>query len=190
MTTPRDVPRRTISLEVNGERHTPQIEDRQLLVEVIRNNLGLTGTHTGCLNGDCGACTVEIDGRIKKSCLVLAASVDGASVTTVEGLATGDEQLSDLQLSLWQHDAFQCGFCLPGQLFAIKDLLENQPDPSEQDVRDALVGNLCRCTGYVHLVEATLDLAQKRRASGTVPVVEARSPETSRLHHLSVGPST
>ena len=158
------VPERTITLTVNGRPRRAHIEDRRLLVDVIRDELGLTGTHVGCYNGDCGACTLRIDGRIAKSCLVLAASVDGAQITTTEGLAS-DGDLSDIQQGFWEADAFQCGFCLPGHLFAIEDLLENNTDPSEDEVRAALIGNLCRCTGYVNLVAATRDIACKRHAA-------------------------
>jgi len=157
------VPERTITLTVNGRPRTVRIEDRRLLVDVIRDELGLTGTHVGCYNGDCGACTLRIDGRIAKSCLILAASADGAQITTTEGL-TSDGNLSDIQQGFWEADAFQCGFCLPGHLFAVEDLLEHNDDPGEDDVRDALIGNLCRCTGYVNLVAATRDIACRRRA--------------------------
>ena len=159
-------PGRTITLTVNGRARRVQIEDRRLLVDVIRGELGLTGTHIGCYNGDCGACTLRIDGRIAKSCLVLAASADGTEITTTEGLAS-DDDLSDIQQGFWEADAFQCGFCLPGHLFAVEDLLEHNTDPSEDEVRDALIGNLCRCTGYVNLVAATRDIASRRRAART-----------------------
>ena len=162
------VPERTITLTVNGRPRTVRIEDRRLLVDVIRDELGLTGTHVGCYNGDCGACTLRIDGRIAKSCLILAASADGAQITTTEGLAS-DGNLSDIQQGFWEADAFQCGFCLPGHLFAVEDLLEHNDDPSEDDVRDALIGNLCRCTGYVNLVAATRDIAAAGALSRPIP---------------------
>jgi carbon-monoxide dehydrogenase small subunit len=155
-------PGRNISLIVNTRRQSVAVDDRQLLVEVIRETLGLTGTHIGCLNGDCGACTVRIDGRIAKSCLVLAAGVDGSEIVTIEGYSPNG-QLDELQKTLWEHDAFQCGFCLPGHLFALRELLDENPDPTEGDVRDALIGNLCRCTGYVNLVKATCDAAMRIR---------------------------
>ena len=152
---------RTIALIVNGHHRTVPIEDRQLLVDVIRENLQLTGTHIGCYNGDCGACTVSLDGRITKSCLVLAASANGSEVVTIEGFSE-EGTLDELQQALWDNDAFQCGFCLPGHLFALDDLLKHNSDPSEQDVRQALIGNLCRCTGYINLVAAARDAAARR----------------------------
>ena len=159
-----EVPTRTLTLQVNGRTQQTTIEDRRLLVDVVRQELNLTGTHVGCYNGDCGACTLRIDGRIAKSCLVLAASVEGSEVTTIEGVA-GDDELGDIQQEFWQADAFQCGFCLPGHLFAIDDLLANNDDPDEAEVREALIGNLCRCTGYVNLVAATKEIACRRRAA-------------------------
>lgn len=168
-TTPSEhaaAPGRTITVTVNGRTHRVDIEDRELLVDVIRGRLALTGTHVGCYNGDCGACTLRVDGRIAKSCLLLAAAVDGADITTIEGYSPRG-QLDDLQQALWEHDAFQCGFCIPGHLFALRDLLDTNPDPSEQDTRQALIGNLCRCTGYVNLVNAALDAAARTRGGAT-----------------------
>jgi len=146
-------PARPLTLTVNGTRRQLQAEDRELLLDVLREQLGLRGSHAGCRNGDCGACTVRLDGRIVKSCLVLAATVDGAEITTVEGLGTR-ERLSTIQEAFWAADGFQCGFCLPGQLFAAEDLLAHTPDPTEVEIRHALQGNLCRCTGYQKMVEA------------------------------------
>ncbi|MFC5947550.1 (2Fe-2S)-binding protein [Pseudonocardia lutea] len=157
-----EVPTRTITVRVNGRRRRVTIEDRALLVDVLRQELHLTGTHAGCYNGDCAACTVRVDGRIAKSCLLLAASVDGCELQTIEGMAPQGE-LGDIQQAFWESDAFQCGFCVAGHLFAIEDLLESTPEPSESDVRKALIGNLCRCTGYTNLVKATLLVAQRRR---------------------------
>ena len=149
----RPSPRRTISLTVNGVERVVECEDRQLLVEVVRDGLHLKGTHIGCLNGDCGACTLVVDGRIVKSCLLLGASVDGANITTVEGFAPPGE-LHPIQEAFWEHDGFQCGFCLPGHLFAARDLLVSNPSPSDEEIRQALAGNLCRCTGYEKIVES------------------------------------
>jgi carbon-monoxide dehydrogenase small subunit len=160
-----EVPGREIKIAVNGVPHRVQVEDRQLLVEALRDPLGLTGTHIGCANGDCGTCTVRVDGRIVKSCLRLAASADGAEITTIEGLASQPGELTDLQRAFWEHDAFQCGFCVAGHLFVLEDLLEREPEPTEDDVRGALIGNLCRCTGYTTLVTATLEVAEQRRAA-------------------------
>ena len=153
-------------INVNGVEHEVACGPTELLVEVIRDRLRLKGTHVGCQNGDCGACTVSCDGRIVKSCLILAASAEGAEVTTIEGFAAG-EQLDPIQQAFWDEDGFQCGFCLPGQLFAARDLLARTPDPSEDEIRHALAGNLCRCTGYTKMVQAV------RRAA------ELRSPDVS-----------
>jgi aerobic carbon-monoxide dehydrogenase small subunit len=152
MTTPT-TPTRPLTLTVNGTRRQLQADDRELLLDVLREQLGLRGSHAGCRNGDCGACTVRLDGRIVKSCLVLAATVDGAEITTVEGLGTR-ERLSAIQQAFWAADGFQCGFCLPGHLFAAEDLLAHTADPTEAEIRHALQGNLCRCTGYQKMVEA------------------------------------
>lgn len=155
-----DVPERTIAVTVNGRHRKVRIEDRQLLVDVLRDSLGLTGTHVGCGNGDCGACTVRMDGQTTKSCLVLAASVDGAEITTIEGYSARGS-LDHVQQAFWDLDAFQCGFCLPGHLFAVRDLLDRHPQPDDNEIREALRGNLCRCTGYVNLVAATSEAARR-----------------------------
>jgi carbon-monoxide dehydrogenase small subunit len=157
-----EAPRSTISLTVNGVRHEVEVEDRELLVEVVRRRLRLKGTHVGCLNGDCGACTLTLDGRIVKSCLMLAASADGAEITTIEGFAP-EGGLDPVQDAFWEHDGFQCGFCLPGQLFATRDLLEANPSPSDEEIRHALAGNLCRCTAYQKMVEAVRAAAATSR---------------------------
>lgn len=158
-----DVPSRTLTLTINGQTRRVLTEDRTLLVHLLRDQLDLTGTHIGCANGDCGACTVRLDGRIAKSCLVLAVAADGRVVTTIEGYTNDADDLDDLQQSLWDHDAFQCGFCLPGHLFALADLLERCPNPDEEAVRVALRGNLCRCTGYQPLIAAALATARARQ---------------------------
>lgn len=157
-----ELPERTLTLTVNGRQAQATIADRRLLVDVIREELHLTGTRTGCHNGDCGSCTVRVDGRIAKSCLLLAASVDGAAITTLEGMAP-DGELGDIQQAFWDCDAFQCGYCMAGHLFAVDDLLERNPEPSDDEVRHALVGNLCRCTGYVNIVKAAQLAALRRR---------------------------
>lgn len=165
MTIPDEpVAHRRLSLTVNDAKVAVDVEDRELLVSTLREGLRLTGTHVGCLNGDCGACTVRIDGRITKSCLVLSCSVDGARITTIEGHAPRG-QLDDLQTALWREDAFQCGFCLPGHLFALDDLITETPDADEVAVRKALEGNLCRCTGYVNLVRAACNVLERRRTA-------------------------
>ena len=142
-----------VTLTVNGERATRDVDPRQLLVEALREDFGRTGPKIGCLTGDCGACTVRVDGDIVKSCLRLAVAADGAEVQTIEGLAA-DGALTPLQQSFWDHYAFQCGFCLSGMLFAAEDLLERIPSPSDEEIRVAISGNLCRCTGYDTIVAA------------------------------------
>jgi carbon-monoxide dehydrogenase small subunit len=142
-----------IELTVNGERRRSEVEARTLLVYWLREELGLTGTHVGCDTTNCGACTVHLNGEAVKSCTVLAAQVDGAEVTTIEGLAAGGE-LHPLQEAFWEKHGLQCGFCTPGIIMAAADLLARNPSPSDEEIRHGLEGNLCRCTGYHNIVEA------------------------------------
>ncbi len=151
-----------IAVEINGERHEGDVEPRTLLSDFIRHVAGLTGTHVGCEHGVCGACTVQIDGETVRSCLMLAVQADGRSVLTVEGLARDGEALHPLQRAFHERHALQCGFCTPGFLMSAEALLRERPDPSEREVREALAGNLCRCTGYEGIVEAVLDLGRAR----------------------------
>jgi aerobic carbon-monoxide dehydrogenase small subunit len=146
---------RAISLEINGERYEHEVPARRLLVHFIRDDLGLTGTHVGCDTGNCGACTVDLDGDPVKSCMLLAVQADGARITTIEGLAQ-DGELTALQRSFNEHHALQCGYCTPGMLISASALLERTPRPTEEEVRYALQGNICRCTGYVNIVEAVV----------------------------------
>jgi carbon-monoxide dehydrogenase small subunit len=146
---------RTVSVEVNGEQVELDVPARRLLVHFIRDDLGLTGTHVGCDTGNCGACTVHLDGEPVKSCMSLAVQADGARITTVEGLAP-DGELTPLQRAFNEHHALQCGYCTPGMLMSASALLERNPHPTEDDVRYALQGNICRCTGYVNIVEAVV----------------------------------
>ena len=146
----------TISVEVNGQRYEREVEARRLLVHFIRDELELTGTHIGCDTGNCGACTVHLDGQAVKSCMLLAVQADGAKVRTVEGLAPSDGELSPLQQSFSSHHALQCGYCTPGMLMSATALLERNPRPTEDDVKVALQGNICRCTGYWNIVEAVV----------------------------------
>jgi carbon-monoxide dehydrogenase small subunit len=155
----------TVTTRVNGVEHTRTVEARLLLSDFLRHELGLTGTHVGCEHGVCGACTVLLDGEPVRSCLILAAQVDGREVTTVEGLAPGPEQLHPLQEAFWDAHALQCGFCTPGILMTLVAFLRDNPRPDEAAVRLALSGNLCRCTGYQHIVDAVLLLA-RRAATG------------------------
>lgn len=161
-----DIPQRTISLRINGVEQSVQIEDREVLARVIREQAGLKGTHLGCYGGDCGACTVVLDGKIVKSCFVLAASVEGSELTTIEGLADR-EKLDPVQQAFWEEDAFQCGYCVPGFLFATHDLLDSNPDPSDEEIREALIGNICRCTGYQNIVNAVRQVAANMRNNGS-----------------------
>jgi aerobic carbon-monoxide dehydrogenase small subunit len=142
-----------ISVEVNGVAFERDVPARKLLVHFLRDDADLTGTHVGCDTGNCGACTVIVDGTLVKSCMMLAIQADGASVETVEGLAS-DGELSPLQQAFSDHHALQCGYCTPGMLMSAKYLLDSNPEPTEHDVRRAIQGNICRCTGYVNIVEA------------------------------------
>jgi carbon-monoxide dehydrogenase small subunit len=147
-----------IALTVNGERHEADVEPRELLVYFLRERLGLTGTNVGCDTTTCGACTILLDGRSAKSCTVLAVQADGAEVTTIEGLAR-DGALHPLQEAFSAHHALQCGYCTPGMIMAAASLLADTPDPTEEQVRHALEGNLCRCTGYQNIVDAVRAVA-------------------------------
>ena len=149
-----------VSLTVNGVHYTEEVEPRLLLVHLIRDKLGLTGTHVGCDTSNCGACTLHLDGEAVKSCTVLAVQADGSEVTTIEGLGTEDD-LHPLQEAFWNNHGLQCGFCTPGMIMAGADLLTRNPNPDEGEVREALAGNLCRCTGYHNIVKAVLDAASK-----------------------------
>jgi aerobic carbon-monoxide dehydrogenase small subunit len=158
-----DVPMRRIRFTINGARKAAEVEPRLLLSHLIRQGLGLTGTHMGCDTTNCGACTVLVDGRAIKSCTMLAVQADGHEITTVEGLATASE-LHPLQEGFKQEHGLQCGFCTPGMMLAAKALLAANPDPTEEDVRWALSGNLCRCTGYQNIVKSVLWAAAKLRS--------------------------
>ena len=142
-----------ISVEVNGERHERDVEARRLLVHFLRDDLDLTGTHVGCDTGNCGACTVIVDGDALKSCMMLAVQADGSSIETVEGLARNGE-LHALQQAFSSFHALQCGYCTPGMLMSAKHLLDHNPEPTDGEIRRAIQGNICRCTGYVNIVEA------------------------------------
>ena len=159
----------TLHTTVNGREITAEIHPHLTLLDLLRETLGLTGTKRGCEVGECGACTVLLDGVAVNSCLVLAPQVEGRRITTVEGLATG-EKLTPLQEAFLDHDAVHCGFCTPGMLMSATDLLDHNPNPTEHDARVAISGNLCRCTGYVQIVEAIQDAAgRERHAPATTP---------------------
>ena len=155
----------SVRLHVNGEEHQLEVEPRLLLVHALRDRLGLTGTHVGCDTSNCGACTVHLDGRAVKSCTVLAVQADGAQVTTIEGMAGSEGQLHPLQEAFWNDHGLQCGYCTPGMIMAAGGLLADNPNPTEDEVRHGLEGNLCRCTGYHNIVKAVLDAAKVKGAS-------------------------
>ena len=161
-----------ISLTVNGERHAVEVEPRTLLVHLLRDDLVLTGTHVGCDTSNCGACTVHIDGESVKSCTVLAVQADGAEVTTIEGMADG-ATLHPLQEAFWNDHGLQCGYCTPGMIMAAADLLARNPNPTEEEVRKGLEGNLCRCTGYHNIVKAVMSAAQADKGAGAPQEVSA-----------------
>ena len=150
---------REIEMKVNGIAYHETVEPRRLLVDFLRDQLGLTGTHIGCEHGVCGACTVLVDGQSVRGCLMLAVQADGAEVTTVEGLAR-DGKLHPLQEAFWEHHALQCGFCTPGMLLTAYELLQTNRKPEPDAIRDAIAGNLCRCTGYQNIVTAIQAAAQ------------------------------
>jgi carbon-monoxide dehydrogenase small subunit len=152
----------SVTLRLNGRSVQAEVEGRTLLVELLRDRLGLTGTHVGCDTSQCGACTVHVDGRSVKSCTMLALEADGAEVTTIEGLAP-DGQLHPMQAAFHEHHALQCGFCTPGMIMSALDLVARRPDASEAEIRAWLEGNLCRCTGYHNIVKAVRAAAQARR---------------------------
>ena len=152
---------RRISLKVNGTLHNADVETRVHLADFLRQSLGLTGTHLGCEHGVCGACTIIVDGRAVRACLMLAVQADGLEVETVEGLGSPDA-LSPLQQAFSTHHGLQCGFCTPGMLMSLEVYLREHPEPSAADIREAISGNICRCTGYQGIVEAALAAAAER----------------------------
>jgi carbon-monoxide dehydrogenase small subunit len=149
----------SIRVRINGLEHTAQVEPRRSLVDFLRHDLGLVGTHVGCEHGVCGACTVMLNGHTVRSCLIFAAQADGAEVVTIEGLAQGEE-LHRLQKAFQQHHAVQCGFCTPGMILSAMELLRDNLDPTEEEIRIGLGGNLCMCTGYVNIVRAVRAVAR------------------------------
>jgi carbon-monoxide dehydrogenase small subunit len=172
-----------VSVEVNGTKYEREVEPRLLLVHFLRDELGLTGTLVGCDTSNCGACTVHLDGAAVKSCTVLAVQADGAGVTTIEGIGSVDD-LHPLQEAFWEHHGLQCGYCTPGMIMAAAELLEHSPNPTEQDVRHALAGNLCRCTGYHNIVKAVLAAAQ---ATGRGEAQPASAPGDPYVPVTGVG---
>ncbi len=150
--------KRKISVSINGKRHTDEVEPRLLLIHYIREVVGLTGPHIGCETSICGACTVMLNGKAVKSCTMFAVQADGREVLTIEGLAT-DGKLDPVQEAFWSEHALQCGYCTPGMIMSAKQLLADNPSPTEQEIRHGLEGNLCRCTGYQHIVNAVKSAA-------------------------------
>jgi aerobic carbon-monoxide dehydrogenase small subunit len=157
----------TVSLSVNGAQRSAEVEPRTLLVQFLRDNAGLTGTHTGCETSQCGACTVLLDGEAVKSCTVLAVQVDGHDVTTIEGLAPAG-MLHPVQSAFWETNGVQCGFCTPGMVMSVVALLNENANPTDHEIREALEGNICRCTGYQGIVDA-VKIAAERVAAGAQP---------------------
>jgi carbon-monoxide dehydrogenase small subunit len=151
---------RQISLTINGQKYSGRAEPRTLLTYFLRDELGLTGTHIGCIVGKCGACSIILDGKLVKSCLIFAQQVDGAEILTVEGLAEGSK-LHPIQEAFWEHHGLQCGYCTPGMLLAAYDLLRDNPRPSDKEIREGISGNLCMCTGYVNVVKSVKAAAEK-----------------------------
>ena len=164
-----------VSLTVNGRNHAADVEPRLLLVHFLRDTLGLTGTHVGCDTSNCGACTCHVDGEAVKSCTVLAVQADGAEVTTIEGIGQ-EGNLHPLQDAFWKNLGLQCGYCTPGMIMAAADLIARTPDPSEHDIREALAGNLCRCTGYHNIVKAVRAAATEMGAAEARPEVREEEP--------------
>jgi aerobic carbon-monoxide dehydrogenase small subunit len=158
-----DSSKKTINVKVNGRAYQLSIKPKTTLLQLLRNELGLMGTKQACMDNSCGACTVIVNKMAVKSCSVLAMQVDGKEITSVEGLASDDGKLSPLQESFLEHSAFQCGFCTPGKLMSSTAMLEEMPNPTEEDVRRDMEGNLCRCTGYVQYLEAIMDVVRKRK---------------------------
>src|SRR5271166_2138302 len=153
-----------VNLTINGQRRTDEVEPRMLLVHYLREVAQLTGTHVGCETSMCGACTIHLNGEAVKSCTILAVQADGADITTIEGLAK-DGQLHPMQEGFWEEHGLQCGYCTPGMIMSATDLLQHNPNPSEDEIRVALEGNLCRCTGYQHIIKAVQYAANKMRTS-------------------------
>jgi len=156
----------TITVTVNGTQHTSEVEPRTLLVHYLREQLNLTGTHIGCDTSQCGACVVHLDGQSVKACTVLAVQADGAAITTIEGLARNGE-LHPLQEGFWAKHGLQCGFCTPGMIMAAADLLQRYPNPTDDEIRHGLAGNLCRCTGYENIVQAVRYAAEQMQRGST-----------------------
>ena len=160
----------TVSMTVNGKTVSREVEERTLLVAFLREHLGLTGTHVGCDTSQCGACVVHVDGRSVKSCTTLAVQANGAEVTTIEGLAAADGTLHPMQAAFREHHGLQCGFCTPGMVMSAVDLVRENPNPTEAEIREGLEGNICRCTGYHNIVKAVKAGAEAMAGTQATPV--------------------
>jgi carbon-monoxide dehydrogenase small subunit len=165
-----------VTVTVNGEAREADVEPRLLLVHLLRETFGLTGTHVGCDTSNCGACTVQVDGVSAKSCTMLAVQADGRAIKTIEGMASGAD-LHPLQQAFWDQHGLQCGFCTPGMIMQADWLLQENADPSEEEIREGISGNLCRCTGYVNIVKAIQQAAGTLRESESAPVVAAATTD-------------
>ena len=170
--------KQTIRVTINGRLYEEDVEARLLLSHFLRENIGLTGTHVGCVVGECGACSILLDNKLVKSCLHFAVQADGREITTIEGLAK-DGELSPIQDAFVRHYAFQCGYCTPGMVLASYALLRDHPNPDEEQIRKALAGNLCMCTGYVQIVEAVKQAALAARGGNSDDVQEQKSQNSS-----------
>lgn len=169
----------TVSTTVNGSPVTAEVEPRTLLVHMIRESLGLTGTHTGCETGQCGACTVLMDGKAVKSCMVLGVQAEGHEITTIEGLAPRGE-LHPIQHAFWEHHGLQCGFCTPGMILSSLALLGENPDPDDDEIRHGIEGNICRCTGYNSILDSVHDAAKRiQRGDQPGPISADESPRSA-----------
>ena len=170
--------KRLVRVKINGRLYEEDVEPRRLLVHFLRENIGLTGTHVGCVVGECGACSILLDGKVVKSCLQLAVQADGRAITTIEGLAK-DGELNPVQEAFVKNYASQCGYCTPGMVMTSHALLQNNPSPSDEEIRKALAGNLCMCTGYVQIVDAVKEAAKEMKNVG---LQDPGPVSTSQLH--------
>lgn len=167
MTMPEPQETVTVRMTVNGTARQVTVPARKLLADMLREDLALTGTHLGCEQGVCGACTVILDGEPVRSCLMFAAQTEGAEITTIEGIAADPEEMDPVQKAFWEHHGLQCGFCTPGMVLTARSFLDEVPNPSDEQIREAIAGNICRCTGYVFIVDAIRAAAETRSSDRT-----------------------
>jgi aerobic carbon-monoxide dehydrogenase small subunit len=174
-----------IDLTINGQKYSGRAEPRTLLAYFLRDELGLTGTHVGCIVGKCGACTIILNGKAVKSCMLFASQAEGSEILTVEGMAKGSE-LHPIQEAFWEHHGLQCGYCTPGMLLATYDLLRRNPSPTETEIREGIKGNLCMCTGYVNIVKAVKAAAEKMAPSPKRSRLRQTDNERRRADHKAI----